>query len=66
MMTRQAPDSWTAVRQDVAQGVDQLEAAERQGEHGVDATAGIAGERMLRHGEDDDGNIQAGVAQTSR
>ena len=52
-----------AIPQDVAQRVDQFEAAERERENGIYPTIGVSGERMLRHGQYHNGHVEAGVAQ---
>jgi len=52
-----------ALGHDVSQGVDQFESAEGQRQHGIDAAARVAGQGVLRHGQDDHRDIQARVAQ---
>ena len=65
--TRQAPDAraWRSARTWL-ESVDQLEAAERQRQHRVDAAVGVAGQRMLGHRQHHDRDVQARILGASR
>ena len=52
-----------ALGHDVGQGVYQLESAEGQRQHSVNAAARVSGQGVLRHGQDNHRDIQARVAQ---
>ncbi len=48
---------------DRLQEIDELEAAERHRQHGIDALVRVPGDRVLGHGHDDDGRRQSLLAQ---